>query len=512
MSKPGPKVEEEEDGKEVILHCDLDAFYCQVEQVRLGIEGDIPVAVQQWHSLIATNYPARDHSVTRHSSVSLAKAQCPQIQLVHVPTYRLGEREWKYRTHNPRQECKVSLASYRQASARIFSILRRFGRVEKASIDEAYIVLDSSFIRGGGVDDPSSDGCIVVGGGSHSDSHSHSPVADDADILRAGRVARQIQSEIMRQLKYTISIGVSRFKSTSKLLSSMHKPNKVSLLLDSNVMEFMDTVPFRKIGSYGGKIGHEVISRLDIPGLSYETVRCGQLFHVSREEFSRVGFANVYDVIRGQYREAVMDKSMLNSMLSAKAFGAATGYDMAMRWLELLCFELFDRMAEEFRLNRRWPKTITVQSQTEGGRPIFTKTLTTGRLQHEDALFTITSKTIKRDDWQPSHRLSVTCSNFNNHQDIGQMMSRIMPAPAPTPKGQDAEEWPLVDVLKPPHEIPLISRCMRCADVLIFREDFHLHLDYHVALSLQEKNPRKSPVAEEDQQPKKKRPRTMMEK
>lgn len=33
----------------VILHIDLDCFYAQVEQKRLGIPRDVPCAVQQWN-------------------------------------------------------------------------------------------------------------------------------------------------------------------------------------------------------------------------------------------------------------------------------------------------------------------------------------------------------------------------------------------------------------------------------------------------------------------------------
>lgn len=43
----------------VIVHLDLDCFYCQVEQKRLGIPRDVPMCVQQWNGLIAVNYAAR---------------------------------------------------------------------------------------------------------------------------------------------------------------------------------------------------------------------------------------------------------------------------------------------------------------------------------------------------------------------------------------------------------------------------------------------------------------------
>ncbi|WIA12559.1 hypothetical protein OEZ85_006220 [Tetradesmus obliquus] len=70
----------------VILHIDLDCFYAQVEQKRLGIPRDVPCAVQQWNGLIAVNYAARAAGVTRHMRVAQAKQHCPELRLVHVQT------------------------------------------------------------------------------------------------------------------------------------------------------------------------------------------------------------------------------------------------------------------------------------------------------------------------------------------------------------------------------------------------------------------------------------------
>ena len=42
----------------------------QVEQVRLGIPKEQPLAVQQWEGLIAVNYPARAAGIVRHERMS----------------------------------------------------------------------------------------------------------------------------------------------------------------------------------------------------------------------------------------------------------------------------------------------------------------------------------------------------------------------------------------------------------------------------------------------------------
>jgi len=124
-----------------IIHVDLDAFYCQVEHVRLNIPLDIPLCVQQWQGLIAVNYAARDKGIKRHSTVQEALEKCPELKLVHVATYAHGESMPKYHTQGiTYQTHKVSLDFYRKASARIMTILSKYANIfQKASVDEAYL-------------------------------------------------------------------------------------------------------------------------------------------------------------------------------------------------------------------------------------------------------------------------------------------------------------------------------------------------------------------------------------
>lgn len=116
---------------------DLDAFYAQVEMVRLGVDEDVPLCVQQWEGVIAVNYPARKRGVTRFDKAGEVKKKCPECILVHVEVLTEEQEDGK-----EQPKAKVSLARYREASARIFKlILREIERVERASIDEAYLDL-----------------------------------------------------------------------------------------------------------------------------------------------------------------------------------------------------------------------------------------------------------------------------------------------------------------------------------------------------------------------------------
>lgn len=91
----------------VVALCDSDAFYAACEMVRLGIS-DKPLVVLQWESLIAVNYPARKFGISRMDKLKDAKQRCPELVVVHVATFKEGEKEPGYwdnvdsRTHKVR--------------------------------------------------------------------------------------------------------------------------------------------------------------------------------------------------------------------------------------------------------------------------------------------------------------------------------------------------------------------------------------------------------------------------
>lgn len=82
----------------VIALCDSDAFYAACEMIRLGTDKDTPLVVLQWDSLIAINYPARKYGISRMDKLDLKniKVKFPDLIVVHVATYKEGEKEPGY--------------------------------------------------------------------------------------------------------------------------------------------------------------------------------------------------------------------------------------------------------------------------------------------------------------------------------------------------------------------------------------------------------------------------------
>ncbi|KAF8199658.1 hypothetical protein BJ912DRAFT_1020231 [Pholiota molesta] len=110
---------------------------------RLGIDQDTPLVVLQWDALIAVNYPARKFGISRMDRKKDALKRCPHLKVVHVATYKEGEKEPGIGTMWIRIHTRyVSLDYYRRESMKIAALFKEKlpgCEIEKASIDEAFI-------------------------------------------------------------------------------------------------------------------------------------------------------------------------------------------------------------------------------------------------------------------------------------------------------------------------------------------------------------------------------------
>ncbi|GAX85201.1 hypothetical protein CEUSTIGMA_g12621.t1 [Chlamydomonas eustigma] len=129
----------------VIIHVDIDCFYSQVEQNRLGISPEVPCAVQQWDGLIAVNYPARERGVSRFMKVTEAVKVCPDLKLLHVRTIGEGgvEIPETETSAQARSKGKACLQRYRQSSGEIIrllqSLIHKSCAFEKGGLDEMFM-------------------------------------------------------------------------------------------------------------------------------------------------------------------------------------------------------------------------------------------------------------------------------------------------------------------------------------------------------------------------------------
>ena len=109
----------------VIVLIDMDCFYCQVEELldpkNLGGKAICVVQYTENAGIIAVNYAARALGVTRHMRENEAKAVCPSLICVKVPS--------KFN--------KADISKYREAGKRVANVFEKFTTMlERASIDE----------------------------------------------------------------------------------------------------------------------------------------------------------------------------------------------------------------------------------------------------------------------------------------------------------------------------------------------------------------------------------------
>ncbi|EGX90079.1 sister chromatid cohesion protein Eso1 [Cordyceps militaris CM01] len=375
----------------VIAHVDLDAFYAQCEMVRLGLPDDQPLAVQQWQSLIAINYPARRSGMGgRLGSVLDAKKACPNLIAQHVATWREGDDKWAYRDDAAANMAtdKVSLDPYRLESRRILALVhdhlpQNLQRVEKASIDEVFLDLSAQvhsilldrfpeLQQPPPYNDPSerlpmpsvsaldwkADALVDL----DEDREGEDPDWDDVAILVGSEIVRDLRSEIREKLRYTCSAGVACNKLLSKLGSGYKKPNRQTVVRNRAVAVFLQDFKLTKIRNLGGKLGEQVVS-------IFETEQVKDLLPVPVEQLkAKLGDETgiwLYNTIRGVDTSEVNPRTQIKSMLSAKSFRPYINtQDQAIKWLRIFAGDIFNRLVEEGVLeNKRRPKTIHLSAR-----------------------------------------------------------------------------------------------------------------------------------------------------
>ena len=181
-----------------IIHFDMDAFYASIEiRDNPNLKGK-PVIVggsPNSRGVVCTaSYEARKFGVRSAMACSVAYRLCPQA--IFVPT---------------------NFEKYRTAALQIRDIFSNYTDIiEPLSLDEAYLDVTSN-TRG----------------------------------LYAIKIAKLIQEEILAKTGLTGSAGIAPNKLLAKITSDINKPHGLTVLLPEKVLDFMRTLPLRKIHGIG---------------------------------------------------------------------------------------------------------------------------------------------------------------------------------------------------------------------------------------------------------------------
>ena len=306
----------------VIVHLDADCFYAAVERVRLNIPNNVPLAVQQWTSLIAVDYNCRALGIKRGMLAEEAKKIDPRVRCVHVRL--LGEKDEEEdeedddelshhekkekkdskiiknnnnnnnekkninNDHNDnirdRTKQKVSLSRYRSASFKVMNIFQRFIKdgdiLLRASIDEAYMDLTSTCTKMMQENNNNSTTEIDMESNIYktmnnknnkmmqiiNEARSISCVVGSVDLesphdnllIHAAIIVKEIRDAVQNELGYSISAGIASNKLLAKIGSSKNKPKKQTIIPHRHSPSVLANLPVKGVPGLGGKLGNSV--------------------------------------------------------------------------------------------------------------------------------------------------------------------------------------------------------------------------------------------------------------
>jgi len=346
----------------VIFHLDLDAFYAQVEQRRLGLSSDIPIAVQQWNGIIAVNYAARALGVSRSLRADEAREKFPSLKLVHVEVLEheaSGQAEHSAlgaELAAKRNISKASLRRYREASFQVMNVIRGFVPacfLERASIDEVYI--DATSVVAEQLDGKETlDPRELQLAGTQFLGERLQP--SDRDLVRGAMLMTKIRAAILQDTTFTISGGVASNKLLAKIASARYKPNKQTLVPRSQAAALVRSLPLTKIPGLGGKLGKMVLVVMqDVCNSTGEASANLTLDDLVKkvpwstlvQRFGQEGAQNLHNKANGISYSKVCPKMAPKSLLSAKTFKATADKREIRSWLRLLATEQFDRASTD---------------------------------------------------------------------------------------------------------------------------------------------------------------------
>ncbi|WP_299073698.1 DNA polymerase IV [uncultured Paraglaciecola sp.] len=207
-----------------IVHIDMDAYFVSIEIRDNPALANKPVAVGGKSSrrgvLSTCNYIARQYGVSSAMPTALALKKCPD--LIIVP---------------------ARMEVYKETSQIIRSIFEKYtDKIEPLSLDEAYLDLSQTKLYQGS----------------------------------STYVAQGIREHIYKVTGLTASAGIAPLKFVAKVASDLNKPNGQCTIAPDQILEFLKTLPLRKIPGVGK------VTSVKLKGLGFET--CGDI-RESKENF-----------------------------------------------------------------------------------------------------------------------------------------------------------------------------------------------------------------------------------
>ena len=285
----------------IVIHLDVDAFYCQTHELADPTLASRPFAVGQKHIIVTCNYVARSKGVRKLMLRSEARRACSDLVILEGSDIR------PYRIQSAR-----IYSAFREAVADLQGRRTLHGNAaRRGGMDEMYADITSAvdsasghcgdFGREAG-GDVEFDGCYVFGesSGKHTEQKGGISMSEDQSGVTvrvavpveagggnkasrrrlgiAANIALTVKQRIRRDTGFTACVGISTSPMLAKFASDLRKPNSVNVLPPWHAEAFVAALPLRRVPGLGSRTMRRLSSLLEEynPGAAASAVGVGQ--------------------------------------------------------------------------------------------------------------------------------------------------------------------------------------------------------------------------------------------
>lgn len=262
-----------------IVHLDVDAFYCQCEELSNPDLATKPFAIGQKHIIVTCNYIARSRGVSKLMLRTAAMKACPELIIIEgsdLEPYRRQARK----IYNAFRTAVAALPGgtdnnlakkggmdemYADISAAVNSFLSS-SKHATSNNDDMFVYGDDSSTRVSIAEDQSGATADVNNAASSFSYLSRDPDARkcwgnsvERDECRnrlhdvAAKFAAIIRLAVKKETGFRACAGVSTSPMLSKLASELRKPDSLNVLYPWRASSIIDVMPLRKIPGLGSR-------------------------------------------------------------------------------------------------------------------------------------------------------------------------------------------------------------------------------------------------------------------
>ncbi len=355
----------------IILHCDLDAFFCRAEEIKnTSLEGKAFIVGGEGRGGIVStcSYKAREYGI--HSGMPTFQAKMLNRNVLVIP----GDYEF-----------------YNLLSREFISFLKQYSnKIEQVSIDECFLDLTDYYkLHKGNI----------------------------LDILNS------IQKGLYKKTKLKVSIGVGTTKFIAKMASDYKKPLGITIIHNKDIKKYLFPLPVK---SFFG-IGKKTVPQLNEIGI--KTI--GDLYNFAIENNPLlVELLGKFTYEIPLYLEGKSSDEIYNEFDDPKSIGMSRTFSFDTNDKNVILQYLnkeIERVVNSLKKEKKVCKTITLTYKNAAYNGDFkSKTFSKSFNEYTQDLSTIKKEAIdffnKTYDGQVIRLIGFTLKNFQDlHETVTQM-------------------------------------------------------------------------------------------